>query len=241
MGTVKELVRIANLLVAFPNFSQRLLREQDGLKIYLVDEFAVRNSSLRHQEFTNFATSEDFPDLIPPDEIWVSEEYDPEEIELYIETSIMIKRLLKLGMSLEQANELANHQEKALRERRRNAINGCPWNHNEKPCAKVYKKKLGVADGIEVWEIDGDFVRDCFRTAFVEGGHGYVYSWIPNNEIWIEDSVKPKERKYILCHELTELKLMRDKGMGYEAAHNQAALAEFQQRQANFFDKMILE
>jgi hypothetical protein len=90
---------------------------------------------------------------------------------------------------------------------------------------------MGVIGGVHAWLVDGNVLRDCFKTDYVEGGHGYVYAWIPNDEIWIEESIAPDERRAILLHEYEELVKMRDEGWEYADAHEYAGQKEFEYRQ----------
>lgn len=211
---------------------KRHLKDYMGYKVYLVDEYAIRDMSRPLQEFTNFGTSEQFPELIPDGEIWVSDSYNEEEVAFYVETAATYKNLIRLGTPFGRAYNIAIGREKVLRERRRNTSGGCPWSTNERPSQdSIYVEKMRDVDGVEAWLVDGDVLRDCFKTDFVEGGHGYVYPWIPNDEIWIEDEVDPPEREAILLHEYVELVKMRDEGWDYPEAHEEAGKREFEYRQ----------
>jgi hypothetical protein len=213
---------------------KKYLRDYMGYKVYLVDEYAIRDMSRPLQEFTNFGTSEQFPELIPADEIWVSDSYNDDEVSSYVDTAAIYKNMVRLGIPFGRAYNIAIGREKVLRERRRNAVGGCPWSTNEKPSRDdIYVEKMRDIDGVTVWIVDGDVLRDCFKTDFVEGGHGYVYPWIPNDEIWIEDEVDQPEREAILLHEYVELVKMRDDGWDYSEAHEEAGRREFEYRQQN--------
>src|SRR4051794_21044018 len=56
-----------------PPLNKRHLTSHDGHDFYAVSAFAVRNSAQPDEEFDNFATTEDFPDLIPEGEVWISD------------------------------------------------------------------------------------------------------------------------------------------------------------------------
>ena len=66
---------------------------------------------------------------------------------------------------------------------------------------------------VNVWLVDGNLVRSYYKTDYTEGGHGYVYPWVPKPEIWIEDGADHREVPYIVCHEYIERRLMRDEGL----------------------------
>jgi hypothetical protein len=61
---------------------------------------------------------------------------------------------------------------------------------------------------IDVWLVNGESVRDKYYIDFTEGGHDLVYHFIPRREVWIDDDLSPKERKFVLLHELHERNLM---------------------------------
>ena len=79
---------------------------------------------------------------------------------------------------------------------------------------------------IKVWIISGEAVRALFFLDFTEGGHGYVYSFIPKKEVWIDDDIEPDEIKFVLLHELHERNLM-SKGMKYDPAHKKSSEIEY--------------
>ncbi|HEX5271746.1 MAG TPA: hypothetical protein VFW33_14710, partial [Gemmataceae bacterium] len=83
---------------------------------------------------------------------------------------------------------------------------------------------------VEVWLVDGSLVRSYYKTDYTEGGHGYVYPWVPRPEIWIEDGVDRREVPFIVSHEYTERRLMRDEGLDYDTAHEICSKVEFDLR-----------
>lgn len=68
-----------------------------------------------------------------------------------------------------------------------------------------------------------------FLNRFIQGGHGFVYPFVPKFEIWIDSTLDEDERLPVLVHEYTEMCLMR-KGMGYDEAHDRATDAEYKYR-----------
>lgn len=91
------------------------------------------------------------------------------------------------------------------------------------PRIKLYKT---LEDGTLVYIIDGKIVRDDIDTEFIGGGHHYVYSYIPKNEIWLEDL---DDKDKILLHEVREREKMQE-GWGYVKAHNRANRIESRKR-----------
>jgi hypothetical protein len=78
--------------------------------------------------------------------------------------------------------------------------------------------------------VDGNKVRSWYKTDYTEGGHGYVYRWIPKEQIWIEKDLDRWELPYIVSHEYIELRLMRDEGIDYDTAHSICSKFEFNLR-----------
>lgn len=86
-------------------------------------------------------------------------------------------------------------------------------------------------DDLDVYIVDGDWVRTNINVDFVEGGHGYVYDYVPKNEIWVEDMEDKKEMWFNFKHEQFERNLMKNNPkMSYEDAHDQAVAQETKQR-----------
>jgi len=83
---------------------------------------------------------------------------------------------------------------------------------------------------IEVWLVDGSRVRSLYKTDYAEGGHGYVYRWVPKQQIWIEKDLDRWELPFIVSHEYIEVRLMRDEGLDYDKAHEICSKVEFKLR-----------
>jgi hypothetical protein len=88
---------------------------------------------------------------------------------------------------------------------------------------ELRKELITEEDGFKIYSVDGEAVRKD-HIEFTMGGHGYVYDYIPRDEIWIDENLndKPYDRYATIKHELFEVKKMRDKGLDYEAAHELA-------------------
>jgi hypothetical protein len=89
---------------------------------------------------------------------------------------------------------------------------------------------LYMGDKVEVWLVDGTYVREAYDIDFTQGGHHYRYAWIPEREIWIDDALHADERMYVVLHEALERKLMKTGGLNYEVAHEIASRVELQYR-----------
>lgn len=89
----------------------------------------------------------------------------------------------------------------------------------EHSISKKFYKKL---NGLEIYIVDGKYIRDNIDINWTQGGHGYIYpNYIPINEIWI-DKANIEEIEDIIVHEFEERKKMVD-GMGYDDAHEDYA------------------
>jgi hypothetical protein len=56
-----------------PKLNKKRVLTHADYTVYSVNGFAVRDAAQPDEEFGNFATRDDFPDLIPAGEIWISE------------------------------------------------------------------------------------------------------------------------------------------------------------------------
>lgn len=86
---------------------------------------------------------------------------------------------------------------------------------------KVFLRKMW--DGTKVYMISGKFVRDTYDNDYLLGGHGYVYKYIPKDEIWIEDVILNDHEPEILAHELFEWYMMKYHKKRYPEAHKIAS------------------
>lgn len=90
-------------------------------------------------------------------------------------------------------------------------------------------------DGLKIFLVDGNAVRNQFNPDFTKGGHGLAYKFIPKDEIWIENVGGPQEMKDILAHELYEHLEIDGLGAEYQKAHGDATQVEDALRE---FDKI---
>jgi hypothetical protein len=210
----------------------RILTLED-FTVYAVNALTVRNVAQPDEEFGNFATREEFPDLIPEAEIWISEQQAEEEGIFFIANALRRMKGRAGGMEESMAYEAGLEVERFLREK----INGLEY-RDGKPHARVPEKiylheYITLPDEqypVKVWIVDGNLVRSYYKTDYTEGGHGVVYPWVPRREIWIEGAVDHREVPFIVAHEYTEHRLMRDEGLDYDRAHEIAAKMEFHLR-----------
>ena len=192
--------------------------------IWIVDGTAIRGH--KDEEFTNFGQHLRYP-YIPENEFWLDREAAQDERRFFIEHLLVEHRLMARGMDYDAALEIADRAERKERRRAgdlKTLTHGgktLPDGHNVHD--HLWKK---LKSGLSVWIVNGRLVRSAFDIDFTEGGHDFVYEFVPSNEVWIDDDIEETERPYVLLHELHERNLMA-KGMPYFKAHDDSSRLEY--------------
>jgi hypothetical protein len=96
-----------------------------------------------------------------------------------------------------------------------------------------FRKKLIVTtkDGVKIYLINADHVRDEIDIDYTMGGHAYVYpNYIPEDEAWIDEEMNKEDQYSTIVHELTERNEMRNRHLDYSTAHDDASKAELKVR-----------
>lgn len=206
--------------------------------VWLVDDFAIRNTSLKNEEFSNFAIHADFPSVVPKDQIWISKNETEKDRKFYIANALKRLKELELGASTGASYDASLRVEQSLR-RADDGITKRPGYLSEHAPTKpeivpvpkgVYKRKLGTYKGYDVWIVNSEIVQDTYKTDWVDGGNNSVYHFIPPNELWLSDALDKEELKFVVWHEYVESWLMRNKGWTYDRAHRRASATEFELR-----------
>jgi hypothetical protein len=213
---------------------KQLVFRQNGTSLYGVNAFAVRDASQGDEEFTNHAIDEDFPGLIPPDEVWVSARLVDREALFFFANALARRQALSKGRSSDAAYEAGLEVERSLRE----SIEGIAF-HGGKPDTHrpkgIYQEQYITLEDdrgpVTVWLIDGCLARDRYKTDYAEGGHGYVYPWVPRDEIWVEQGIDRGELPFVVVHEYLERRLMRDAKLEYDKAHPICSQVEYRLRE----------
>jgi hypothetical protein len=216
-----------------PKLHKKRVLTHTEYTVYSVNALAVRNAAKPDEEFGNFAMRDDFPDLIPLGEIWISEKLAVKEGVFFIANALTQMHRQADGLSPEKAYDEGLKMEQLLREK----LNGVEFRdgkpHRQVPREIYLSHYLTVPDplgAVQVWIVDGNLARSYYKTDYTEGGHGYVYPWVPKDEIWIEDGVDHRELTYITAHEYLERRLLRDAGLCYDRAHEICSTVEFDLR-----------
>jgi hypothetical protein len=219
-----------------PPLHKRHLFVTNGYTVYAIDALAVRDISLDGEEFGNFAVHAEFPRLIPDDEIWITDRLADAEGIFFIANALAQLRVREQGDE-DRAYDAGEDVERFLRHRLRGAEFRAARPHKRVP-TRIYVEKYTTlpdptrpGDDVTVWLIDGALARDFYKTDYTEGGHGYVYRWVPKPEIWLEVTIKSAELPYILAHEFLERRLMHDAGLDYDTAHSICSKVEYTLRE----------
>ena len=193
----------------------RKFTEVSGFSVWIVDGKYIRDNI--DEEFTNYGQNRRF-NFIPANEFWIDKERKSGEEKYYIDSMLVMNRLMAKGISHDEAVKKADAIER--RERAKSQLMKkeiAIKKHKEELLKSIHKKLLKEfsTEKIKVWIVDGEAVRDLFFLDFTEGGHGYVYPFISKDEVWIDNDIRKEEIKFVLLHELHERNLMA-KGWCYD-------------------------
>ena len=203
------------------------IRELGDLRVWIVDGSYIR--SHKDEEFTNFGQHYRYP-YIPVNELWIDREATHDERQFFIDHLLVEHRLMEKGVPYDKALVKADQVER--RERRRAGDLSRLTHHGRTlPDGKDVHERLWqkLKKGLSIWIVNGRLVRSVFDIDFTEGGHDYVYEFVPDNEVWIDDAIEEPERGYILLHELHERNRMAE-GWAYDKAHAESSRLEYRCR-----------
>ena len=96
-----------------------------------------------------------------------------------------------------------------------------------------WKQPWGAWQGLAIYRVDGPFCRKHFFVDFTEGGNPAAYMWLPEDEVWIEQTDNAADDAANLLHECTEYLVMTGfHKPEYDDAHAVAASLEAMVRRA---------
>ncbi|MBU1203856.1 MAG: hypothetical protein KKG60_02180 [Nanoarchaeota archaeon] len=183
-----------------------------GFTVWIVDGNYIRNHI--NLEFNNFGQHHRFR-FIPKKEFWIDKGHRGGEEKYYITHMLIEQKMMSGGKNngkvLEnygRALKKADLAEK--RERLKSIPHNLRKNLPKKEIIKLVHKNLlkEYSNDLKVWVVDGNLVRTLLNLNFTQGGNDKYYSFIPKNEVWIDDQIIPAERKFVILHELHERNLM---------------------------------
>lgn len=192
-------------------------------KIVYVDGFTIRNTVDPNFEIVCHRITDlnrPYPKFfIPEGEIWI-------DYPLKTETDLLMKIEEYYANSKNDAEIEKFKSKGGYIDQQRGYI--------KKLCKKgqipKYKTKEEKVEDSKIVFVDGAIIRNYIDPEFTFGGHGYVYSYIPKDEVWIDIHMDPRETKYVVLHEVVERKLMKDRGKTYDSAHDYAIASEKEAR-----------
>lgn len=183
------------------------------------------------EEFTNFSHHYVFS-FIPKYEFWIDKEFSHDESTFYIDHLLTEWRLMSRGENYDEAHRKACQVESRERHKSKFSLE-TPVARDPKLIKRVHRELLKTYSNafVSVWVVRGELVRDKFFVDFTEGGHDFVYRFVPLGEVWIDDELGQNEdRRFVILHELHERALMA-KGSEYVPAHRSASKIEHYCRQ----------
>ena len=195
------------------HYIEKIDYPESKVKIWRVDGMLIRNTI--DVNFNNAGHHFSFK-FIPKDELWIDKDFskrtDDENmiIKQCLHEIKLYKRKYRWIKVVTEAFEQAKKDRKMLN----NISPSEAYN-------KLYVKKLRkyCTDSVKVLLVNGKIVRDVFYVDFTEGGHHYVYNFVPKSEVWIDDSLNPLEYDYVIFHEVIERNLMKFDKLKYDDAH----------------------
>lgn len=193
------------------------------VKVVMVDGDWIRAEI--DQEWTNFGQHYRFK-FVPENEFWLSSENPKDEYPFYIEHLKKEFELMRDGHSYEDAIVQADRVEMVKR-RETNDLEKVLNKKTKRVDHDKFHVKLikTLESGVECWKVNGRLVRSVLDVDFVSGGHEYVYFFVPENEVWVDNKASSDDVPYILLHELHERNLM-EKGSPYSKAHADSSKIE---------------
>lgn len=210
-----------------PPYIQKL-ETHGGFDVWIVDGPYIRGHM--DEEFTNFGQHYRFT-YIPKNEFWIDQEAQHDEHRFFVDHLLVENRLMAQGMPYEKAIVQADIAERCERRRAGDVAKltqkGQALPEGSSVHERLWKK---LENGISVWIVNGREVRSVFDIDYTEGGHDYVYEFVPQNEVWIDDAIEENERGYVLLHELHERNRM-SQGWPYSKAHAESSNLEYHARQ----------
>jgi hypothetical protein len=196
---------------------------EQSIQAWVVDGEYVR--TFIDEEFTNFGQHYRFP-FIPEYEFWIDKESVCDETDFYIEHLKVEWNSMRQGKPYSVAIVEADNVEKAIR-RLTDDISKVidPVRNVVDP--KLFRLRLlkSLENGVNVWLVNGRLVRSVLHIDFTQGGHQYVYEYVPEGDVWIDNDIDWNERGFVILHELHERNRM-EQGLPYSKAHAESSALE---------------
>ena len=151
---------------------------------WIVDGNYIRSNF--NGEFTNYGNHYMFK-FIPKKEFWIDKERKEGEEKYYINSMLIIHKLMSKKVKYDEALKRADIIEKKERTKSKIIRKEMKLTKNHDKLIKSVHKKLlkKYSKKVKVWIVNGEIVRGLFFVDFTEGGHDKVY------HLWINIKRKP--------------------------------------------------
>jgi hypothetical protein len=93
-----------------------------------------------------------------------------------------------------------------------------------------YLRKVGQRGNITIWVVDGTYVRTHIDEEFTNYAQHYAFTFIPQNEFWLDQEASEDEQQFFIDHLLVEYELMKKK-VPYDDALEAADTKERSERE----------
>ncbi len=78
-----------------------------------------------------------------------------------------------------------------------------------------YVKQVGERGDLQIWVVDGGYIRGHIDEEFTNYGQHYRFPYIPENELWLDREAAEDEQQFFIDRLLVAQRLM-SKGVPYE-------------------------
>jgi hypothetical protein len=102
-----------------------------------------------------------------------------------------------------------------------------------------YIRKYASRENIQIWLVDGEYIRKNIDEEFTNFGQHYRFTYIPVDEFWIDMEAQDQEYSFFIDHLFAEFNLMKA-GKNYDEAITAADEIELQHRRKAKDDRQIL-
>ena len=74
----------------------------------------------------------------------------------------------------------------------------------KEPLKPPYLEQIDRRGDLRIWVVDGSYIRGHIDEEFTNFGQHFRFSYIPENELWLDQEAHPDERKFFIDHLLME-------------------------------------
>jgi hypothetical protein len=156
----------------------------------------------------------------PVNDIWIDNRIGVIELEYTIGHELIERKHMRSqGMSYDKAHNHGLELERRMRAADANAVEKQRALVDER-IAPVYRAFYRSQDGLSVWLVDGPTVRATLDGDFCFGATDIDYSFIPEDEVWMDATMSCEHTHFALVHIMERRRLYRSgmRSCSYEGA-----------------------